>query len=46
MNRHFNPVEEELKAMAVKKALRAFVGDAEIEPDVPLLAHRKISGEQ
>lgn len=42
VNRYFNPVEEGLKTMALKKTLTAFVGDVEFEPDVPLNAHRKL----
>ena len=46
VNRHFNPVEEGLKTIALKKAMAAFVGDVDFEPDVPLSAHRKIGDEQ
>ena len=40
VNRHFNPVEEGVRSMALKKLLSAMVDDADLEPDVPLSPHR------
>ena len=40
VNRHFNPVEEGVRSMVLKKLLSAMVDDADLEPDVPLSPHR------
>ncbi len=40
VNRHFNPVEEGVRSMVMKKLLSATVDDSDFEPDVPLRPHR------
>lgn len=40
VNRHFNPVEEGVRSIGLKKLLSAMVDDSDLEPDVPLRPHR------
>jgi hypothetical protein len=42
VNRHFNPVEPDLRSRAVKKALLLLSGGDELAPDGPLGPHREM----
>ncbi|MDA7700810.1 esterase family protein [Gammaproteobacteria bacterium] len=41
VNRHFNPIEEGVRSIGLKKLLSATVDDSDFEPDVPLKPHRR-----
>ena len=40
VNRHFNPVEEGVRSIGLKKLLSAIADDSDLELDVPLRPHR------